>query len=72
MNNSKSLYLKDAIKYRNVWLGIAMIWIVVYHSGIDLGNNVFGEIMKIGYGGVDICIYICFWLRLLLFFGKKS
>lgn len=43
MNNSKSLYLKDAIKYRNVWLGIAMIWIVVYHSGIDLGNNVLAK-----------------------------
>ena len=49
--------LKDTLKYRNAWLGIAMLMIVWYHSKLLLPGAVLGFAKSIGYGGVDICLF---------------
>ena len=43
--------------YRNIWLGFAMIWIMLHHSGIVFAKFPLNVIKEIGYGGVDICIF---------------
>ena len=45
---------KNIVKYRNVWMGIAILWIVLFHSGVNINNELLAFIKKIGYGGVDI------------------
>lgn len=49
--------VKDMLKYRNVWLGIAMVWIVLFHANISMGFWPLDFIKSIGYGGVDICLF---------------
>ena len=44
-------------KYRDTWVGIAMLWIVFFHLDIDIGNKVLSLIKLFGYGGVDICLF---------------
>lgn len=43
------------IKYRNLWMGLAILWIILFHSRFDLliGDN----LKRIGYGGVDIFFF---------------
>lgn len=53
----EKMYIKDMLKYRNVWLGIAMIWIVLFHANIGIGFWPLAFIKSIGYGGVDICLF---------------
>lgn len=47
--------LKKIIEHRNIWLGFAMVWILLYHSKFDFNFAYFSMFKKIGYGGVDIC-----------------
>lgn len=47
--------LKDFFRYRHIWLGVAMIWIVAYHCPFDFGF--LNCVKKMGYGGVDICLF---------------
>ncbi|MDE6024939.1 MAG: acyltransferase [Lachnospiraceae bacterium] len=54
---TEDIKIKDMGKYRSVWMGIAMIWIVVYHSQLHLSNPVLLFVKKIGYGGVDIFLF---------------
>ena len=49
--------LKKAIKYREVWMGLAILWIVWFHSGLQPENEILNFIKKIGYGGVDIFLF---------------
>lgn len=49
--------LKQAFKYRNVWIGMAMLWIVYYHSQFWIDSVVFRSVKSLGYGGVDICLF---------------
>lgn len=49
--------IKDLSKYRNSWLGAAMIWIVLYHTELKSGIKLLDFIKQIGYGGVDICLF---------------
>ena len=55
--------IKDCIKYRNVWMGIAIIWVIIYHLqinwnvGVTALNKVFHIIEKQGYFGVDIFFF---------------
>ncbi len=51
------MLLKDMLKYRNSWLGVAMIWIVMFHSPGFLFPDFLGFLKSIGYGGVDICLF---------------
>lgn len=48
---------KELLKYRNVWLGCAMIWIVWYHSKLNPTLDILKYIKGLGYGGVDICLF---------------
>jgi len=47
--------LKRILEHRSIWLGFAMIWIVLFHSGVQLSFAPFSMFKRIGYGGVDIC-----------------
>ena len=49
--------LKDTLKYRNIWLGCAMIWIVLYHTDFRVPISLLGFFKGMGYGGVDICLF---------------
>lgn len=49
--------LKKLLPYRNLWLGIAMVWIVFAHSGYKPGSMLFTYLKAWGYGGVDICLF---------------
>ncbi len=51
------MYFKDSLRYRNIWLGIAMVWIILYHLPFALPIAFFDSIKNIGYGGVDICLF---------------
>ncbi|WP_238886784.1 acyltransferase [Clostridium sp. YIM B02551] len=45
-------------KYRNKLMGIAILWVMLFHAKISYTNNVISFIKKIGYGGVDIFIFL--------------
>lgn len=49
--------LSKAVQYRNIWLGFAMMVIVLYHSGFHVPHNLFLFVKQIGYGGVDVCLF---------------
>ncbi|MEE0265882.1 MAG: acyltransferase [Acutalibacteraceae bacterium] len=51
------MYFKDLLRYRNAWLGCAMIWIFLFHAEVNFGVAVLNKIKDIGYGGVDICLF---------------
>lgn len=47
--------VKDLLRYRQAWLGVALLWIILFHGPWDMG--VLGYFKSIGYGGVDICLF---------------
>ena len=47
---------KDLLRFRPVWLGVAMLWILFYHMPIDLTGPA-DFIRELGYAGVDICLF---------------
>lgn len=49
--------LNRILKFRNVWIGIAMVWIVFYHSGFSITSEPLLMLKEFGYGGVDICLF---------------
>lgn len=49
--------MKDLSKHRNVWLGFAMVWMIIYHSDFVFHFAPFKIIKSLGYGGVDICFF---------------
>lgn len=49
------MYMKNMLRYRSVWLGIALIWVMLFHCPLDMGP--FYYFKSIGYGGVDICLF---------------
>ena len=49
------MYYKDFLRYRKPWLGVALLWIILYHLPLNLGFFTFPQ--SIGYGGVDICFF---------------
>ena len=49
--------IKDTLKYRNIWLGCAMIWIVLYHTEVYMSIGLLRYFKGMGYGGVDICLF---------------
>ena len=48
---------KAFLKYRNVWIGCAMLWIVWFHIKLESVGSVLTYAKSIGYGGVDICLF---------------
>lgn len=45
-------------KYRTQLMGLAMIWVVLYHIKLPVVPNVLQQIKNIGYGGVDIFLFL--------------
>ncbi len=48
---------KTFFSFRSVWMLIAIIWIVVFHSFYNFKNPVLNFINNIGYGGVDVFFF---------------
>ena len=48
--------IKKTFAYRGVWMGIAMLWVMLFHSSMELVKGI-STIKSIGYGGVDIFIF---------------
>ena len=57
LKKEKKVLFKDLLRFRNVWLGIAMIWIVLFHIPIEWPIKVLDFIINLGYAGVDICLF---------------
>lgn len=56
MNNNKRIMLyEEIIKFRDTWMGLAIVWIVFFHSGLKIPVVQF--VKASGYGGVDIFIF---------------
>ena len=49
--------LNKIIKYRNIWMAFAIIWVILFHSSIIIHSSTLEFIKQIGYGGVDIFIF---------------
>lgn len=49
------LQYRDIFKYRSVWMGIAILWVTVYHSSLSLSWILPWKVL--GYGGVDIFFF---------------
>lgn len=49
--------LGKIVRFRNIWIGVAMLWIIFYHSGFEIESGLLLGMKSIGYGGVDICLF---------------
>ena len=49
--------LENAFKHRSIWLGFAMIAIVLYHSQFWSDSSLYSFFKQYGYAGVDICLF---------------
>lgn len=49
--------IKKLSSYRSVWMGIAMLWIMTFHSALFFDNTVLDFLKSIGYAGVDIFLF---------------
>jgi len=45
------------LKYRSIWMALAILWIVFYHWGGAVHGSAIVNIKKIGYAGVDIFVF---------------
>lgn len=50
-----SIRYQDLFKFRSVWMGFAILWVVLFHSAINLSWLV--KWKTFGYGGVDIFFF---------------
>lgn len=44
-------------KYRNIWMGIAIIWVFLYHMCDFVHIPILSDIISIGYAGCDIFLF---------------
>jgi len=49
--------LERIFRYRTVWMGVAILWIIWFHSALVLPGELCVFLKEIGYGGVDIFIF---------------
>lgn len=49
--------MKGLLRYRNIWLGCAMVWIMLAHSRFKIEAEWFHYLKMWGYGGVDFCLF---------------
>ena len=45
---------KDYIKYRYIWMGVAIVWIMMFHLDLPVDNAAFRTLSSLGYAGSDI------------------
>ena len=53
----KEYSLKDLFRHRSIWMGFAILWIIVYHSELPVENRLLWMIKNVGYCGVDIFFF---------------
>lgn len=51
------MYFKDSLRYRQSWLGIAMLWVMLFHLPFQFKADLLNFAHLTGYGGVDICFF---------------
>lgn len=54
------MHIGHYFKYRNSWMGLAILWIVLFHLQYDFGGDslrFLSYIKSIGYGGVNIFLF---------------
>lgn len=49
--------LTDITKYRSHWMGAAILWVVLLHSGFDISFAPLAYFRELGYAGVDIFVF---------------
>lgn len=49
--------LKKLFQYRNIWMAVALMWIVFYHTNIITTSTLINGIKELGFGGVDIFLF---------------
>ena len=49
--------MKTLLRWRSAWIGCAMLWIMLAHSGLESSFAPFVYWKQWGYGGVDICLF---------------
>lgn len=57
MNTKKINNIKEVFDYRFFIMGIAMLWIMIFHAGLDFEFVFLKFIKSTGYGGVDIFLF---------------
>lgn len=50
--------LQLVLKYKEEIMGLATLWVMLYHSDVQTGIGVINGIKQTGYGGVDIFIFV--------------
>ena len=50
--------IEKLFKHRSALMGIAILWIILFHSTFSISNRVLGIIREVGYGGVDIFAFV--------------
>lgn len=48
--------IKDICGYRNLWMEMAIVWVMLFHSGLLVAYPM-ESLKNIGYGGVDIFFF---------------
>lgn len=51
------MYYKDFLRYRQAWLGVAMLWVMLFHLPFQFHASLVNYMHLTGYGGVDICFF---------------
>ena len=49
--------IKDTFHYRNVWMGIAILMVLLFHSEMKFNNTILSTLQNFGYGGVDVFLF---------------
>ena len=58
--NSKDKWkmkINNLFRYRNVWMGIAILMVIFFHSEIKFNSIILSTLQEFGYGGVDIFMF---------------
>lgn len=57
-SNKKEFTISQLLKYRSIWMAIAIIWVMFFHLPVDWTSNFFvWAFRKVSVGGVDIFIF---------------
>ena len=48
---------KKLLNYRYVWMAIAIVWIMIYHTGLRFENHLVDTIVQLGYSGSDVFFF---------------
>ncbi|MBR1579931.1 MAG: acyltransferase [Selenomonadaceae bacterium] len=49
--------LEDSFKYRSSWMGFAILWVMFFHSGLEINAEPLKTFKLMGYGGVDMFLF---------------